>query len=47
MNNIILTFEDLYDKVKNLDIENQLKQLDMKKERPLFKRDLSKNSQND
>lgn len=31
MNNIILTFEDLNNKMNNINIENQLKQLDIKK----------------
>lgn len=31
MNNMILTFEDLNNKMNNINIENQLKQLDIKK----------------
>lgn len=44
MNNIILSFEDLNNKLNHLNIENQLKQLDIKKLKPNQKRDLSKNS---
>ena len=44
MNNIILSFEDLNNKLNHLNIENQLKQLDIKKSKPNQKRELSKNS---
>ena len=44
MNNIILSFEDLNNKLNHQNIENQLKQLDIKKLKPNQKRDLSKNS---
>ena len=47
MNNIILTFEDLSNKLNNKNIENQLKQLDIKKQKPNQNRDISKNSINE
>jgi hypothetical protein len=46
MNNIILTFEDLSNKLNNKNIENQLKKIDIKKKKPNQKRDIIKNSIN-